>query len=192
MFARNLLFAVLTIIALLPTAAQAQPANYASHGTGTDVECQTYGCTYGHDRCHYGRDGSGGCTVVYGTAYERLPDGPDDRWFAWVEWPVVRGDVRYDPARRSEWDRLASCESTYQWHYNGSSGFDGGLQFSPSTWRAYGGEQYAAYAWGATPEQQIAVAERVLWAGWGPHGPQGRGAWPGCLAKGQGAPYPPQ
>ncbi|HEY8374384.1 MAG TPA: transglycosylase family protein, partial [Pseudonocardiaceae bacterium] len=51
-----------------------------------------------------------------------------------------------------------------------------GLQFTPSTWRAYGGTEYAPNAHLATREQQIAVAERVL-AG------QGWKAWPACSAK---------
>lgn len=79
-------------------------------------------------------------------------------------------------ATGSVWDRLAQCESGGRWGYNGPSGYDGGLQFSPSTWRAYGGSQYAAYAWQASRLQQIAVAERVQ-AG------QGWGAWPACSRK---------
>ncbi|MDO5671027.1 MAG: DUF3235 domain-containing protein, partial [Corynebacterium sp.] len=56
------------------------------------------------------------------------------------------------------------------------NGYHGGLQFSPSTWRAYGGTEFAPYAYQATREQQIAVAERTL-AG------QGWGAWPACSAR---------
>jgi hypothetical protein len=74
------------------------------------------------------------------------------------------------------WDRLAQCESTSRWNYNGSSGFDGGLQFLPSTWQAYGGREYAEYAWQATRAEQIDIARRVL-AG------QGWGAWPHCSRK---------
>lgn len=71
------------------------------------------------------------------------------------------------------WDRLAECESGGNWSYNGGSGYDGGLQFAPSTWRAMGGTEYADYAWQATRAQQIVIAERTLEAaGWG--------AWPGC------------
>jgi len=77
------------------------------------------------------------------------------------------------PTSGANWDGLAQCESGGNWSYNGPSGYDGGLQFHPSTWRAYGGEQYAPYAWGATRAQQIAIAEKVLAS-------QGRGAWPGC------------
>ena len=74
------------------------------------------------------------------------------------------------------WDRLAECESGQRWDYNGGSGYDGGLQFLPSTWRAYGGTQYAQYAYQASREQQIDIAERVLDdVGWS--------AWPTCSRK---------
>ncbi|APT84292.1 resuscitation-promoting factor Rpf1 domain-containing protein [Corynebacterium aquilae] len=76
----------------------------------------------------------------------------------------------------SDWDRLAQCEAGGNWAINTGNGFHGGLQFSPSTWNAYGGQQYARYAFQATREQQIAVAEKVL-AG------QGWGAWPACSRK---------
>lgn len=80
------------------------------------------------------------------------------------------------PAHAADWDTLAHCESSGNWSTNTGNGYYGGLQFSPSTWRAYGGGQYAAGAHQATREQQIAVAERVLAS-------QGAGAWPGCSAK---------
>ncbi|HJD78508.1 MAG TPA: DUF3235 domain-containing protein [Corynebacterium pollutisoli] len=76
----------------------------------------------------------------------------------------------------SDWDRLAQCESGGNWSINTGNGYHGGLQFSPSTWAAYGGTQYAPYAYQATREQQIAVAEKTL-AG------QGWGAWPACSAR---------
>ncbi len=76
----------------------------------------------------------------------------------------------------SPWDSVAACESGGNWAYNGSSGFEGGLQFLNSTWIAHGGGRYAAHAYDATREQQIAIAERVLAAsGWG--------QWPACSAK---------
>lgn len=76
----------------------------------------------------------------------------------------------------SDWDRLAQCEAGGNWQINTGNGYYGGLQFSPSTWRAYGGGEYAPYAHLATREQQIAIAEKVL-AG------QGWGAWPSCSAR---------
>ena len=76
----------------------------------------------------------------------------------------------------SDWDRLAQCEAGGNWHINTGNGYYGGLQFSASTWRAYGGGEYAPTADQATREQQIAVAERTLAA-------QGWGAWPACSAR---------
>lgn len=72
----------------------------------------------------------------------------------------------------ADWDAIAQCESGGNWHIN--STYDGGLQFHPDTWLAYGGGRYARYAYQATREEQIAIAERVL-AGQGP------GAWPNCF-----------
>ncbi|MEW1832160.1 transglycosylase family protein [Streptomyces sp. NPDC088196] len=76
-------------------------------------------------------------------------------------------------ATASEWDTVASCESGGNWSINTGNGYYGGLQFSASTWAAYGGTAYAATANQASKSQQIAVAEKVLAA-------QGKGAWPTC------------
>lgn len=76
----------------------------------------------------------------------------------------------------SVWDSLAQCESGGNWAINTGNGYQGGLQFSASTWAAYGGTAYAANANQASREQQIAVAEKVR-AG------QGWGAWPACTAS---------
>lgn len=76
----------------------------------------------------------------------------------------------------SDWDRLAQCESGGDWGINTGNGFQGGLQFAPSTWSAYGGTEYAATANQATREQQITVGERVL-------AEQGWNAWPACSAQ---------
>ncbi|WP_067647162.1 transglycosylase family protein [Nocardia harenae] len=76
----------------------------------------------------------------------------------------------------SDWDRLAACEAGGNWGINTGNGFQGGLQFSPSTWKAHGGGEYAASAHNASREEQIVVAERVLAS-------QGWGAWPSCSAK---------
>jgi hypothetical protein len=78
-------------------------------------------------------------------------------------------------ATGQEWDSLAACESGGNWSINTGNGFQGGLQFSPGTWAAYGGTEYGPTADQATREQQISVAEQVLAAqGWGP--------WAGCSA----------
>ncbi|MFF9178003.1 transglycosylase family protein [Streptomyces sp. NPDC014793] len=76
-------------------------------------------------------------------------------------------------ATTSEWDAVAQCESGGNWSINTGNGYYGGLQFSASTWAAYGGTQYAGQANQASKAQQIAVAEKVLAA-------QGKGAWPVC------------
>ncbi|THA71093.1 LysM peptidoglycan-binding domain-containing protein [Streptomyces sp. A0958] len=74
------------------------------------------------------------------------------------------------------WDKVAACESTGNWHINTGNGYFGGLQFTRSTWAAYGGTVYAPRADLATREQQIAIAEKVLKG-------QGPGAWPVCSGK---------
>ncbi|WP_431957657.1 resuscitation-promoting factor Rpf1 domain-containing protein [Nocardia lijiangensis] len=76
----------------------------------------------------------------------------------------------------SDWDRLAQCEAGGNWGINTGNGYQGGLQFSPSTWNAHGGGEYAASANQASREEQIVVAEKVLAS-------QGWGAWPSCSAK---------
>ena len=79
-------------------------------------------------------------------------------------------------AEGSVWDALAQCEATGDWSINTGNGFSGGLQFTPSTWAAFGGTEYAPQAWQASREQQIAVAQKVQAA-------QGWGAWPACTSK---------
>lgn len=79
-------------------------------------------------------------------------------------------------ADNSVWDKVAKCESTNNWHINTGNGYYGGLQFTQSTWAAYGGLKYASRADLATKSEQIAVAEKVLHA-------QGAGAWPVCSVK---------
>ncbi|MEU9290779.1 transglycosylase family protein [Streptomyces sp. NPDC048275] len=76
-------------------------------------------------------------------------------------------------ATDSEWDAVAQCEAGGNWSINTGNGYYGGLQFSASTWAAYGGTAYASTADQASKSQQIAIGEKVL-AG------QGKGAWPTC------------
>ncbi|MFE5776860.1 transglycosylase family protein [Brachybacterium sp. NPDC056505] len=73
-------------------------------------------------------------------------------------------------AHADQWDTVAQCESGGNWSTNTGNGFKGGLQFTDSTWKAYGG---TGSPQNASKSQQKAVAERVL-AG------QGKGAWPVC------------
>ncbi|AJF65548.1 transglycosylase family protein [Streptomyces vietnamensis] len=85
-------------------------------------------------------------------------------------------------ATTAEWDTVAQCESGGNWSINTGNGFYGGLQFTNSTWAAFGGTAYAPRADLASKAQQIAVAEKVL-AG------QGKGAWPSCGVGLSGASY---
>nr|WP_260856868.1 LysM peptidoglycan-binding domain-containing protein [Kocuria rhizophila] len=81
--------------------------------------------------------------------------------------------VPANAASESTWDALAQCESGGNWGTNTGNGFSGGLQFTPSTWAAFGG---SGSPQGASKGEQIRVAENVL-AG------QGWGAWPACSAS---------
>jgi Transglycosylase-like domain len=76
----------------------------------------------------------------------------------------------------SVWDRIAQCESGGNWSINLGTGYYGGLQFLGSSWRAYGGTEFAPTADQATREQQIVVAERIKAA-------VGFKAWPACSRK---------
>ena len=71
------------------------------------------------------------------------------------------------------WDKIAKCESGGNWSINTGNGYYGGLQFSPSTWRAHGG---SGMPHKASRAEQIAIAKKVQKS-------QGWGAWPGCTAK---------
>ncbi|MFF3559933.1 transglycosylase family protein [Streptomyces sp. NPDC002574] len=79
-------------------------------------------------------------------------------------------------ATAGTWDKVAQCESSGNWSINTGNGYYGGLQFTPSTWKAYGGTKFASRADLATKGQQIHVAERVLDG-------QGPGAWPVCSQR---------
>lgn len=76
-------------------------------------------------------------------------------------------------ASGSVWDNIAQCESGGNWSINTGNGFYGGLQFTLSTWRGYGG---TGMPQNASREAQIAVAKKLQAA-------QGWGAWPACTSK---------
>jgi LysM repeat protein len=73
----------------------------------------------------------------------------------------------------TDWDELAQCESSGDWSTNTGNGFGGGLQFTDSTWRAFGGSGDPE---DASRSEQIQVAERVK-------AEQGMNAWPTCSKK---------
>lgn len=74
------------------------------------------------------------------------------------------------------WDAVAAKESSGNWQNadTGKNGHYGGLQFSPSTWKAYGG---VGMPQDATREQQIEIANRTAFTGFNGTPPQGLGAW---------------
>jgi LysM repeat protein len=76
-------------------------------------------------------------------------------------------------ASATDWDAVAQCESSGNWHTDTGNGYGGGLQFTNSTWHAFGGSGEPEHA---SREQQIQVAEKVK-------GSQGMGAWPVCSKK---------
>lgn len=71
------------------------------------------------------------------------------------------------------WQRLAGCESGSRWNADTGNGFYGGVQFTTSTWLAFGGGRYATRADLATPFEQVLIGSRVLVN-------QGVRAWPVC------------
>jgi resuscitation-promoting factor RpfB len=85
--------------------------------------------------------------------------------------PVARTTSANYASGSSVWDRIAQCESGGNWAANTGNGYYGGLQFSLSTWHAYGGSGYPNQASRST---QIAIATKVRDAS------GGYGAWPVC------------
>jgi len=79
-------------------------------------------------------------------------------------------------AAGSVWDTVAACESGGNWSINTGNSFHGGLQFTSSTWTAFGGTRFAPRANLASKAAQIATAQRVLAV-------QGPGAWPVCSRR---------
>ncbi len=84
--------------------------------------------------------------------------------------PLAIGAGTANAAGSHDWSGVAECESSGNWAANTGNGFYGGLQFTQSTWEAYGGTGSAN---NASQAEQIRVAENVLEG-------QGVGAWPVC------------
>jgi uncharacterized protein YabE (DUF348 family) len=104
--------------------------------------------------------------------------GTNDELAAEEEYAEEGGDGVAPPVSdRETWDRLAQCEATGNWAINTGNGYYGGLQFDARTWKAYGGDAYAALPHQASPEEQIAVATKVR------DDRGGYGAWPACARK---------
>jgi hypothetical protein len=62
------------------------------------------------------------------------------------------------------WDRLAWCETHGNWQNGGN--WAGGLGIARSTWKRWGGHEFARTPDKATREEQIIVANRVAIFGW--------------------------
>lgn len=77
------------------------------------------------------------------------------------------------PTSTSIWDQIAQCESGGNWSIDTGNGYYGGLQFTMSSWQAYGG---AGYPNNASRNEQIAIAQKLQAA-------QGWAAWPVCSAR---------
>lgn len=98
---------------------------------------------------------------------------------------VVAGAADADTVN---WEAVAKCESSGNWSANTGNGAYGGLQITPASWDANGGVGLPS---AASPQQQIAVAKRILAA-------EGPKAWPTCFSRGvtagvpAGAPDGPQ
>jgi hypothetical protein len=90
--------------------------------------------------------------------------------------PRLRWPIRHRPI----WLCIHPKES-HDWYYNGPSGFDGGLQFDPGTWLAAGGAIYAAHAYQATPDEQMSVAEHLIYGMGALFSTQWPNTSPGCV-----------
>lgn len=73
----------------------------------------------------------------------------------------------------SVWDSIAQCESNGNWQTDTGNGYYGGLQFTLSSWRAFGGTGDPSQA---SRAEQIAVAQKLQAA-------QGWNAWPVCSVR---------
>ena len=94
------------------------------------------------------------------------------------------GATSVAPQWSADWNAIAQGESGGNWGTNTGNGYFGGLQFSPSSWAAAGGTQYAPSAELASPYQQAMVAENLLRM-------QGPGAWPNTFVPGSSGPAAP-
>ncbi|ARF81344.1 transglycosylase family protein [Kitasatospora aureofaciens] len=90
------------------------------------------------------------------------------------------GDSGTDPGGRDggryDWERVAACESSGNWHINSGNGYYGGLQFDQPTWRDNGGLAYAPRADLAGREEQMAVAQHLAER-------RGLSPWPVCGSR---------
>lgn len=77
-------------------------------------------------------------------------------------------------AATANWDAVAQCESSGDWHADTGNGLYGGLQFDMRTWEAYGGQGQPQ---NTSREYQIEIAENVK-------KDRGMSPWPNCGSRG--------
>ncbi|WP_405003507.1 transglycosylase family protein [Kitasatospora purpeofusca] len=90
--------------------------------------------------------------------------------------PGPGGGAGIDRGTVIDWERVAACESSGDWHVNTGNGYFGGLQFDQSTWEETGGLRYAPRADLASRDEQIAVANALAEQ-------RGLTPWPICGAR---------
>jgi LysM repeat protein len=166
------------------------PVHLRSFPSGTDLlrgSCWALGVFAGAATVYFGGPGFLGDAPVNAPTTESVTSSPVRHRTGTTTTdrrpdPVLVEQVRLaamsvaTPQPTSVWDQIAQCESSGNWAINTGNGYHGGLQFTSSTWRAFGGTQYASSAEHATKAQQIAVAEKV-------QAVQGWNAWPVCSQK---------
>lgn len=88
-------------------------------------------------------------------------------------WPEFLWQINHGAPGIPYWSRVAKCETNSDWDDHGT--WAGGLgiftakrfsQPGSGTWERWGGEQFAQRPQGATPLQQIVVANRIAMFGW--------------------------
>ena len=93
--------------------------------------------------------------------------------------PRHQAEVNTAPAvsNGGKWDRIARARPPATGRSTPATATTAACSSTASTWRAYGGDEYAPLPHQATREEQIAVAERVR------EDRGGYGAWPVCGRK---------
>lgn len=70
--------------------------------------------------------------------------------------------ARKRPAPNWFWRKVAWCETHANWRHRSPSGnYGGGLGIAWTTWRAFGGYEFARHPSRATMQEQIRVANRI-------------------------------
>lgn len=125
-------------------------------------------------RYHYGPDHRS-CTAA---CRWRAAYAWHDRYVHAVAQRPLRPPLVWPINHRSIWLCIHPKESV-DWYLD--SLYDGGLQFRPATWRAAGGTVYAPYAYMATPDEQMSVAEHLIYDMGASYATQWPNTSPGCV-----------